>query len=315
VHELERHHRVCHRARAMRACLAMLAALLVPSLGRAQDPPRVAVLAVGGTTGAEARAWIDSMEALEARLREAGYALDDSGVPRRDDCAELECLREERTSRALDMLVTLTLFGDERAEGIGSVVVSIVDASGQYVGDESVDGRVVSTVAALALAEARSARERGAEPWVRVGGTSGAIVRIDGREVGVVPYEGRVTPGPHRVEASLGGRAPFAREIEARAGETVALEATLGAAPRGDDTVAAGVLFGLAGAAALGGGVALGLGADWNARSGACVGSSGPPCAGYVGPGAGDGALIAGGAQLGAAVGLALVGVLVLAIE
>jgi hypothetical protein len=150
---------------------------------------------------------------------------------------------------------------------------------------------------------------------VRVGGTSGAIVRIDGREVGVVPYEGRVTPGPHRVEASLGGRAPFAREIEARAGETVALDATLGAAPRGDDSTAAGVLFGLAGAVALNGGVALGLGADWNARSGACVGSSGPPCAGYVGPGAGDGALIAGGAQLGAAVGLALVGVLVLAIE
>jgi hypothetical protein len=315
--ELERRAGFCHGPPAMRACLGMLALLLVPATGLAQDPPSAAVMAVGGTIGVEASGWVEAVDAIEARLREAGFRIDDSGLPRRDDCAELSCLRAERASRDVDVLVTLTLFVAEGStDQVGSVVVTMVDASGQYVGDERVEGRVVSTVAALALAEARTARERGAEPWLRVSGTAGAIVRVDGHEVGVVPYEGRLTPGHHRVEVSLGGLGTVVREVDAAAGETVELDETLGGGGGGgDDAVVAGVLFGVAGGLAIAGGVGVGLGATWNGQFGQCLGPTTPPCDLYVGPGAGDGALAFGGTSLVVAGGLAIAAALVLAVN
>lgn len=294
----------------MRACLGVLFALLSPSLVLAQEAPSAAVMAVGGTIGVEATAWVEAASAIEARLREAGFRIDDSGLPRRDDCAELSCLREERASRDVDVLVTLTLFVAEgTADQVGSVVVTMVDATGQYVGDENVEGRIIGTVAALALAEARTARERGAEPWVRVSGTDGAIVRIDGREVGVVPYEGRLTPGHHRIEVSLGGHETVSREVDARTGETVELDETLRPSGGGGDDDAVGIALIASGlAVAIVGGVLIGTGAEWIGSAGSCAGGGAPPCLGptstyYPASNADTGTGIAVGGGIGLAAG------------
>lgn len=267
-----------NRALALAASLLCLSA----SSATAQDAPTVAIMAVGGTIGLEARAWIDASEAIEARLREAGYRIDDSGLPRRDDCTSLECLRQERASRDVDVLVTLTIFAAEGGDGAaGSVVVAMIDADGRYVGDEDVDGRMIGVVAALALASARSDRERGPDPWVRVAGNpTGAIVRIDGREVGVVPYEGRIAAGEHTLEVSLGGYETLTRRFTARSGSTEAIDVALTgsgpAASHGDvrtPLLITGITLTALGA------VAMVVGGVIDGMEGQCTTMDGPRCA------------------------------------
>lgn len=251
----------------MRTCLLFaLSFFALPA--SAQDAPTASVVAIGGTVGVEASAWIDAMDAVEARLREAGFRLDTEGLPRLDDCAELACLRQERITRGVDVLVTLTLFVAEgTTDQVGSVVVTLVDAHDQYVGDEAVEGRIVPTVVGLALAEARTERERGAGPWLHVTGTAGAIVRIDGREAGVVPYEAALEPGHHRIEVSLGAQV-MVREVDAASGEPIEIDAELGGESGGsDDTVPIAIGGALAGVGA----VMLGWGIGYGALEGSCI--------------------------------------------
>ncbi len=54
--------------------LSMLGLDTYPSTKEAQDAPTVAVMAVGGTIGLDAAAWVEASDAIEARRREAGYA-------------------------------------------------------------------------------------------------------------------------------------------------------------------------------------------------------------------------------------------------
>lgn len=101
----------------------------------------------------------------------------------------------------------------------------------------------------------------------------GAALHIDGRSVGVTPYQARVFSGPHRVEFTLPGYAPQQDQIEVREGATTELDRTLtrpappvppsltppsGRAPRprlrvaaGAALIGAGLLLGGFGAAAL----------------------------------------------------------------
>jgi len=268
------------RALALAAFFPCL--LIAPA--SAQDAPTVAIMAVGGTIGLEAAAWIEAHEAIEARLREAGFRVDDSGLPRRDDCTSVECLRQERASRDVDVLVTLTIFAAEGGDGAaGSVVVAMIDADGRYVGDEDVDGRVIGVVAALALASARSDRERGPEPWVRVSGRpTGAIVRIDGREVGVVPFEGLVAAGEHNLEVSLGGYETFSRRFTARNGSTEAIDVALtGNSASGGDRGGDIALLSIAGVA-LAGGIGMFVHAlAFDLTEGSCADAGSPCRSGY----------------------------------
>ncbi len=293
--------------------LALLFSLgLTPSLAAAQDAPTVAIMAVGGTIGLDATAWIEANDAIEARLREAGYRVDDSGLPRRDDCTSLECLRQERVTRDVDVLVTLTIFAAEGGDGApGSIVVGMIDADGRYVGDEDVDGRVIGVVAALALASARSERERGPEPWVRVSGNPvGAIVRIDGREVGVVPYEGRVTAGDHQLEVSLGGYETFSRRFTARNGSTEAIDVALtgGSAGGGDDGPRV-ALIGTGIALVVAGIVSFAVGGAIDATDGSCATPVGDRCAaGYPDGDVDTGLYVGGGVGVGVGATLLIVG-------
>src|SRR5687768_9134840 len=101
---------------------ALLAFLFCPALASAQDAPSASVMAVAGTIGLDASAWIEATDAIEARLREAGFRIDENSLPRRDDCTSVECLREERASRDVDVLVTITIFAAEGGDGApGSV--------------------------------------------------------------------------------------------------------------------------------------------------------------------------------------------------
>lgn len=291
----------------MRTCLLFaLSFFALPA--SAQDAPTASVVAIGGTVGVEASAWIDAMDAVEARLREAGFRLDTEGLPRLDDCAELACLRQERITRGVDVLVTLTLFVAEgTTDQVGSVVVTLVDAHDQYVGDEAVEGRIVPTVVGLALAEARTERERGAGPWLHVTGTAGAIVRIDGREAGVVPYEAALEPGHHRIEVSLGAQV-MVREVDAASGEPIEIDAELGGESGGGDG-GVGIALAATGAATLAAGIVMmALGGNQLDRAGECVGAA--PCTSYYDPANAE----PGGILTGVGVGVTVTGGVLLTI-
>lgn len=289
----------------------LLFATVGPAVASAQDAPSASVMAVAGTIGLDAAAWIEAADAIEARLREAGFRIDDSGLPRRDDCTSVECLREERATRNVDVLVTITIFAAEGGDGApGSVVVAMVDADGRYVGEERVDGRVIGVVAALALAAARQERERGPEPWVRVSGTPpGAIVRIDGREVGVVPYEGRVAPGEHEIEVTLGGHEPLSRHFTARAGSTENVEVALPAIARGGSG-AGGALIGTGVALVVAGLASFIVGGVIDGMEGSCTMTAGPRCIEGLSQTDSDTAFyVGGGIGMGVGAGLIIVGI------
>jgi tetratricopeptide (TPR) repeat protein len=57
--------------------------------------------------------------------------------------------------------------------------------------------------------------------------TDGAMVTVDGKFMGQMPFTQPVTPGPHRVEVSKKGRAPWASSVNVAAGSQVELSVTL----------------------------------------------------------------------------------------
>jgi hypothetical protein len=59
---------------------------------------------------------------------------------------------------------------------------------------------------------------------LKVEGVAGARVTVDGAQVGVVPYEGEVPPGSHRVVVEIEDGGPLIRTVEAVPGEETRLE-------------------------------------------------------------------------------------------
>jgi hypothetical protein len=60
----------------------------------------------------------------------------------------------------------------------------------------------------------------------------GAIIAVDGRDVGVTPWQGELEPGTKRLQLQLEGYLDAARDVELVAGETYAIDFPLRRAPR-----------------------------------------------------------------------------------
>jgi hypothetical protein len=139
---------------------------------------------------------------------------------------------------------------------------------------ESVDGRDAALVAELALVQALAQRERGRRPWVSVTGTpEAAFVSIDGRDVGLVPWEGEVAPGEREVRVHLPGYEPFTQAITAAPGAPVELEVALRPVTSGGglDATAQGALIGTGIAAVVAGMIIGGLGIAYATQAGSCA--------------------------------------------
>ncbi|MBC8069651.1 MAG: PEGA domain-containing protein [Deltaproteobacteria bacterium] len=86
---------------------------------------------------------------------------------------------------------------------------------------------------------------------------SGAQVLIDGKAVGVTPYEGEVVPGAHQVELARKGYFGEHERVDATRGVRERVHASLDALPRtGRRTIAGGITLGI-GLAALAGGITM----------------------------------------------------------
>lgn len=203
--------------------LLPLALLLLPSLAAAQE--RAAVVSMGGGD-VDAAVLTRTIELFEQRLHDDGFAVDTDGTPRLADGCHADCRADERRARELDVLVVLTLDGDTTA--VTHALVSVIDALAEYTERETVEGRDAPLVAELAMVQALATRERGRRPWVSVSGRpEAAFVSIDGRDVGLVPWEGEVEAGEREVSVHLPGYLPFTQSIVAAPGAPVELEVEL----------------------------------------------------------------------------------------
>lgn len=240
---------------------------------------RAAVVSMGGSAAIDASIYARAVELFEQRLHAAGFEVDTTGTPRVGDGCHRTCRDEERRARELELLLVLTLEADASG-AVRTALVSVLDALSEYTVREDVGGRDPVLVAELAAVQALARRERGLRPWISVTGTpEAAYVSIDGRDVGLVPWEGEVAAGEHELAVHLPGYAPFSRTITAAPGAPVDVEVELERAGGGDDTrhvvpLAIGIPLVAAGV------VLLSMGGAFATRAGECTD---PSCSGgYV---------------------------------
>jgi len=128
----------------------------------------------------------------------------------------------------------------ERRSGVVQIQAVMIDPEGHQVSataDGTEDSIGQATEAALAQARARWSLREGSPVRV-VGEPAGATITVDGAEWGVVPHEGRLSPGAHRVVVAAEGRAAETRSVDIpAASETIELSFTLAASGGGPDAV------------------------------------------------------------------------------
>ncbi len=122
-------------------------------------------------------------------------------------CVEVDCAARLADAAHLDAVIVLAVWPghDGRA---ANVAVSIVEPDGSIrEADADVGDEGAASAATRALVAAARRRQIGEGVELRVTSVpDGALVRVDGTDVGVTPYLGAYERGAHVVEVSLHGR-------------------------------------------------------------------------------------------------------------
>lgn len=245
----------CHyrRPRSLRAAVyaLTLAGLLTPSLSTAAPPPataspttdgpraQVRVLVLPRREGDNLPPGTDASlrEGLRDGLRRAGAALIEASPLGAGACSDPACLNRIRTTIGVRYIVRPTLTAVDRDYNLR---LELQDTrSGAVVGEYS------ERCALCGLAEARTRLADGAAALLTPvqsrpttpailtirSDPAGARIEIDGLPIGRAPFERAITPGPHRVRATLAGYQPGERELTLTDGERSVLQLTLAPQP------------------------------------------------------------------------------------
>lgn len=187
----------------MRSLLLFALLWAIPSVTLAQT----AIVIVDST--AAPRLHTQVSDAAIAQLAESGIAA--RPAPPADilvdgSCNDTLCLREVRTRAAVDLLVHLTLHGSSGSiEAVAATVIDNTDHS-TIVTVNTTRSRDVQTTARLAVAQVMLRRMRGPGAMLAIrGAPDGAVIEVDGTEVGLAPWEAPIEPGHHRVSAIHAG--------------------------------------------------------------------------------------------------------------
>jgi len=150
------------------------------------------------------------------------------------NCLEVDCAASLARESGLDAVLVVAVWPGEgrRAE---SVAVTLVEPNGTtHEADAEVGEAGVAQAATMAVVAAARQRTLGDGVELRVGSEpEGALVLVDGTEVGVTPYVGVYEAGEHEVEVRLHGESET-RDVELE-DDAVELEVMLG---EGDDGAA-----------------------------------------------------------------------------
>lgn len=173
-----------------------------------------------------------------AEFRPVGPLEDDLPPDQRDLalCLEVDCAARLAREAGLDLVIVVAVWPAE-ADSAGSVAVTLVDASGTlYEADCEIGAAGVAEAATTALVAATRQRNLGQGTELRVtSAPRGALVVVDGTEVGITPFVAAFPPGDHRVEVRLRGEATG--QDVTLGDDPVSIDLVLGAlSPGGPDT-------------------------------------------------------------------------------
>jgi len=153
---------------------------------------------------------VEALRASGADVREVAAA------PELARCADPGCVGGVARARSLDFVVSVSLFAAAReAANVESVSVTMTNGRGaQFSGSAQVEGGDVHAAALRAAIDAKARAARGEGPFLIVEGEpAGAIVAVDGTDLGNVPFSVAVSPGTHRVAVRLDGFEPHTSEV------------------------------------------------------------------------------------------------------
>ncbi|MBW2462845.1 MAG: PEGA domain-containing protein [Deltaproteobacteria bacterium] len=121
-------------------------------------------------------------------------------------CLEVDCAARLARGAGLDLVIVVAVWPPE-GDNAGSVAVTLVEASGaMHEADAEIGSAGVSQAATTALVAAARRMSLGDGVELRVRSTpDGALVVVDGTDVGVTPFVGVFEAGDHRVEVRLHG--------------------------------------------------------------------------------------------------------------
>ncbi len=143
------------------------------------------------------------------------------------DCLEVDCAARLARESGIDAVLVVAVWpGDDGRAA--SVAVTLVEPTGEtHEADADVGDAGVASAATNAVVAAARRRTMGGGVELRVGSEpEGALVMLDGTEVGVTPFVGTFEAGQHEVEVRLHGRSEsWDVELEE---EAVTLDADLG---------------------------------------------------------------------------------------
>lgn len=204
---------------------------------RAQQPKR-RVLVVPMHVEGEVRA--HAVEALDAKLREAlsheDIVLLDGPSPCSTSSEPDACSSDGAEDIQADYIVEVRLSALEREYHLELKARRVGEAAVETLSESS-----CPVCGTAEVAEVLASRARGIRDWLLADSTRahieltgtppGATVRIDGEQVGELPYTGELPPGEHRVVVEAPGHLGVERSLQTSAGASVAIELRLDPAP------------------------------------------------------------------------------------
>jgi len=195
-----------------RASIFTLIALCCLGSSLSARAESAAVLPHAGDTRLET-ARVAAHRAVIDGLRDQGFAVR-ALTPRatknpaelQSECALITCAPAVLAAHQIEIAAGIAVW---QAEDGAQVNVTLVDALGRkYPGYAIIVNDDAAAAARAALLEARSLQLLGPGPWIHVrGAPAGAVVSLDGKPVGVLPYRGAVSPGDHQLEVKAEGYA------------------------------------------------------------------------------------------------------------
>jgi hypothetical protein len=141
-------------------------------------------------------------------------------------CGAVRCARRYARRLGADLAVVVAV---PEAHVVQVTLVQRTDGA-RYEARAGEAGTALEQSARAACTLARSRQLRGPGPWLQVvGNVTGADVYVDGELGGVVPYFGRLTPGPHHVRVVANGQ--LLRDAAVEFGEDPSEQAVLQVRP------------------------------------------------------------------------------------
>ena len=148
-----------------------------------------------------------------------------------DQCKRLSCAKQAPQHLEVDWVAAVSLWPENGSQGPSQVVLTLMNREGkEYTAKEAIRAAGIESAAQGATIEAFEVLTQKAEPQLQIlGSPAGARVVIDDTPVGVLPFQGTIKAGDHKVEVRLAGYHPqhIPLKVSPRSAQPILLDVQL----------------------------------------------------------------------------------------